>query len=47
MMKDLRGDNEKNKIFFNFLIILYLNTSISFSNDYLIKKVEIVGNKEF
>ena len=33
------------KSFLIFVIILYLNTSISFSNDYLIKKVEITGNK--
>ena len=31
--------------FLIFLIVIFLNISISFSNDYLIKKVEITGNK--
>ena len=36
---------KKTNSFLVFIIILFLNTSISFSNDYLIKKVEIKGNK--
>ncbi len=36
---------KKTNSFLIFLIILFLKTSISFSNDYLIKKVEIKGNK--
>ena len=36
---------KKTNSFLVFTIILFLNTSISFSNDYLIKKVEIKGNK--
>ena len=31
--------------FLIFLIFIFLNISLSFSNDYLIKKVEITGNK--
>ena len=31
--------------FLIFVILIFLNISISFSNDYFIKKVEVTGNK--
>ena len=31
--------------FFIFVILIFVDISISFSNDYLIKKIEILGNK--